>query len=176
MQEMTTEFLRPRSVKVQQETDTKAKITIEPFERGFGHTLGNALRRVLLSSMPGAAIVEADIDGVLHEYTSLEGVQEDIVEILLNLKAVALRMHARDHAELTLFKTGPGPVTAGDIARDHDVEVVNPDHVIANLTSGGSLKMVLTIERGRGYRPAAQRLDLEEHTGTIGLLRLDAHD
>ena len=98
MQEMTTEFLRPRSVKVQQETDTKAKITIEPFERGFGHTLGNALRRVLLSSMPGAAIVEADIDGVLHEYTSMEGVQEDIVEILLNLKAVALRMHARDRA------------------------------------------------------------------------------
>jgi DNA-directed RNA polymerase subunit alpha len=174
MQEMTTEFLRPRSVKVQQDTENKAKITIEPFERGFGHTLGNALRRVLLSSMPGAAIVEADIDGVLHEYTSLEGVQEDIVEILLNLKAVAIRMHARDRAELTLFKTGPGPVTAGDIARDHDVEVVNPDHVIANLTSGGSLKMVLTIERGRGYRPAAQRLDLEEHTGTIGLLRLDA--
>ena len=124
MQEMTTEFLRPRTVKVQQISDTKARVIIEPFERGFGHTLGNALRRVLLSSMPGAAIVETDIDGVLHEYTSLEGVQEDIVEILLNLKAVAIRMHARDRAELTLFKTGPGPVTAGDIARDHDVEVV----------------------------------------------------
>jgi DNA-directed RNA polymerase subunit alpha len=174
MQEMTTEFLRPRSVKVQQSTDTKARIIIEPFERGFGHTLGNALRRVLLSSMPGAAIVEADIDGVLHEYTSLEGVQEDIVEILLNLKAVAIRMHSRNHAELQLFKTGPGPVTAGDIARDHDVEVVNPDLVIANLTSGGSLKMMLTVERGRGYRPAAQRIDLEEETGTIGRLQLDA--
>jgi DNA-directed RNA polymerase subunit alpha len=124
--------------------------------------------------MPGAAIVEADIDGVLHEYTSIEGVQEDIVEILLNLKAVAIRMHARERAELTLFKTGPGPVTAGDIARDHDVEVVNPELVIANLTSGGSLKMTLTVERGRGYRPAAQRLDLEEHAGTIGCLQLDA--
>ena len=95
MQEMTTEFLKPRSVKVQQVTDTKAKIIIEPFERGFGHTLGNALRRVLLSSMPGSAIVEADIDSVLHEYTSLEGVQEDIVEILLNLKAVAIRLSNR---------------------------------------------------------------------------------
>ncbi|MAF83568.1 MAG: DNA-directed RNA polymerase subunit alpha [Chromatiales bacterium] len=174
MQEMTTEFLKPRTVKVQQESETKAKIVIEPFERGFGHTLGNALRRVLLSSMPGAAIVEADIDAVLHEYTSLEGVQEDIVEILLNLKSVAIRMHNRSRDELTLFKTGPGPVTAGDIARDHDIEVVNPDHVIANLTSSGSLKMMLVVERGRGYRPAVQRLDLEETTGTIGSLQLDA--
>jgi DNA-directed RNA polymerase subunit alpha len=174
MQESISEFLKPRSVRVQQESDTRAKIIIEPFERGFGHTLGNALRRVLLSSMPGAAIVETEIDQVLHEYTSLEGVQEDIVEILLNLKDVAIRMNARDRAELTLYKTGPGPVTAGDITRDHDVEVVNPDHVIANLTSNGSLKMVLTVERGRGYRPAAQRLDLEEHTGTIGRLQLDA--
>jgi DNA-directed RNA polymerase subunit alpha len=174
MQDMTTEFLRPRSVRVQSETGTKARVIIEPFERGFGHTLGNALRRVLLSSMPGAAVVEAEIDAVLHEYTSLEGVQEDIVEVLLNLKAVAIRMHARDRAELSLFKTGPGPVTAGDIARDHDVEVVNPDHVIANLTSSGSLKMMLTVERGRGYRPAVQKLNLEEHAGTIGRLQLDA--
>jgi DNA-directed RNA polymerase subunit alpha len=124
--------------------------------------------------MPGAAIVEAEIDGVLHEYTSIEGVQEDIVEILLNLKDVALRMHARDQAELSLYKTGPGPVTAGDIARDHDVEVVNPDLVIANLTSSGSLKMTLTVERGRGYRPATQRLDFEEQSSTIGRLQLDA--
>ena len=174
MQESISEFLKPRSVRVQQDSDTRAKIIIEPFERGFGHTLGNALRRVLLSSMPGAAIVETEIDSVLHEYTSLEGVQEDIVEILLNLKDVSIRMNARDRAELTLYKTGPGPVTAGDITRDHDVEVVNPEHVIANLTSSGSLKMVLTVERGRGYRPAAQRLDLEEHTGTIGRLQLDA--
>ena len=110
MQESSTDFLRPRSVKVQPETPTRARVTIEPFERGFGHTLGNALRRVLLSSMPGAAIVEAQIDGVLHEYTSIEGVQEDVVEILLNLKAVAIRMHSRDRAELTLSKKGPGPL------------------------------------------------------------------
>ena len=113
MQDMTTDFLKPRTVKVDQVSDTKAKVTIEPFERGFGHTLGNALRRVLLSSMPGASIVEVDIDSVLHEYTSIEGVQEDIVEILLNLKAVAIKMHNRSRDELTLFKTGPGPVTAG---------------------------------------------------------------
>jgi DNA-directed RNA polymerase subunit alpha len=175
MQQLTTDFLRPRSVRVQQESATRSRIIIEPFERGFGHTLGNALRRVLLSSMPGAAIVETDIDGVLHEYTSMEGVQEDVVEVLLNLKAVAIRMHARDHAELTLAKKGPGPVTAGDIVTDHDIEVVNPDLVIANLTSAGELKMVLTVERGRGYRPAVQRLNLEEHAGTtIGRLQLDA--
>jgi DNA-directed RNA polymerase subunit alpha len=174
MQESSTDFLRPRSVKVQPETPTRARVTIEPFERGFGHTLGNALRRVLLSSMPGAAIVEAQIDGVLHEYTSIEGVQEDVVEILLNLKAVAIRMHSRDRAELTLSKKGPGPVTAGDIVVDHDIEVVNPGLVIANLTSGGELKMVLTVERGRGYRPATQPEDAEEQGTTIGRLRLDA--
>jgi DNA-directed RNA polymerase subunit alpha len=174
MQESITDFLRPRTVHVQPVNDKQARVIIEPFERGFGHTLGNALRRVLLSSMPGAAIVETEIDGVLHEYTSIEGVQEDVVEVLLNLKAVAIRMHSRDRAELTLYKKGPGPVTAGDIATDHNIEVVNPDLVIANLTSSGELKMVLTVERGRGYRPATQRIDLEEHTGTIGLLQLDA--
>jgi DNA-directed RNA polymerase subunit alpha len=174
MQESISEFLKPRSVRVQPETATRARIIIEPFERGFGHTLGNALRRVLLSSMPGAAIVETEIEGVLHEYTSIEGVQEDVVEILLNLKDVALRMHARDRAELTLAKKGPGPVTAGDIAHDHDVEVVNPDLVIANLTSAGELKMVLTIERGRGYRPATQPQEGDEQAATIGRLRLDA--
>ncbi len=175
MQESITEFLKPRSVRVQPETPTHARIVIEPFERGFGHTLGNALRRVLLSSMPGAAIVEAEIEGVLHEYTTIEGVQEDVVEILLNLKDVALRMHSRDRAELTLSRKGPGPVTAGDIVCDHDIEVVNPDLVIANLTSSGELKMVLIVERGRGYRPATQPEDTEEQGGaTIGRLRLDA--
>ena len=174
MQESITEFLKPRSVRVQSESATRARIIIEPFERGFGHTLGNALRRVLLSSMPGAAIVEAEIEGVLHEYTSIEGVQEDVVEILLNLKDVALRMHARDRAELTLAKKGPGPVKAGDIMRDHDVEVVNPELVIANLTSAGELKMVLTVERGRGYRPAVQPQEEEGQSTQIGRLRLDA--
>lgn len=175
MQPSISEFLKPRNVRVQAEAGNRARIVIEPLERGFGHTLGNALRRVLLSSMPGAAIVEAEIEGVLHEYTSIEGVQEDVVEMLLNLKGVAIRMHTRDRAELTVHRKGPGVVTAGDIAVDHDIEVVNPDHIIANLTSAGELKMLLTVERGRGYRPATLRTEGEEQQGnTIGRLRLDA--
>ena len=168
------EFLKPRTVRVQSHTDNKARVVIEPFERGFGHTLGNALRRVLLSSMPGSAVTEADIDGVLHEYTSIEGVQEDVVEILLNLKDLAISMHTRDRAELILHKRGPGAVTGADISVDHDIEIVNPDLVIANLTSTGELKMSLTVERGRGYRPAIQLVNLEDHTGKIGRLQLDA--
>ncbi|MGH8217873.1 MAG: DNA-directed RNA polymerase subunit alpha, partial [Steroidobacteraceae bacterium] len=174
MQGSIGEFLRPRVVKVQPVAPRQARVVIEPFERGFGHTLGNALRRVLLSSMPGSAITEIEIDGVLHEYTSIEGVQEDVVDILLNLKQVAIRMHTRDSAELRLHKKGPGPVTAGDIQGDHDVEVVNPDLVIANLTKAGELNMVLRVERGRGYRPAAQRAAFEEQTRPIGRLQLDA--
>ena len=174
MQPSINEFLKPRNVRVQAETGNRARIVIEPLERGFGHTLGNALRRVLLSSMPGAAIVEAEIEGVLHEYTSIEGVQEDVVEILLNLKGVAIRMHSRDRVELTLNRKGPGPVTAGDIVTDHDVEVVNPKHVIANITSDTELKMVLTVERGRGYRAAVTQQDPDEQSTGIGRLRLDA--
>jgi DNA-directed RNA polymerase subunit alpha len=160
-------------VKVTPTTPRHAKVTIEPFERGFGHTLGNALRRVLLSSMPGAAITEVEIDGVLHEYTSIEGVQEDVVEIMLNLKLVAVRLNARDSAELRLHKKGPGPVTAGDIQLDHDVEIINPGLVIANLTKAGELNMTLKIERGRGYRPATQA-GTQETSASIGRLQLDA--
>ena len=174
MQESVNEFLKPRVVKVSPIDDLHAKVTIEPFERGYGHTLGNALRRILLSSMPGAAIVEADIEGVLHEYTSIEGVQEDVVDILLNLKKVAVRMHTRDTAELRISKKGPGPVTGADIQLDHDVEIMNPDIVIANLTKDGELNMMLTVERGRGYRPATQHPSFEEQTGPIGRLQLDA--
>jgi len=174
MQDSATEFLKPRGVKVQPLTTHRARVVVEPFERGFGHTLGNALRRVLLSSMPGAAIVEAEIEGVLHEYTSIEGVQEDVVDILLNLKGVAIKMYARTEAELTLAKKGPGPVTAGDIVCDHDIEIVNPDHVIANLTQAGELRAFLKVVRGRGYRPAAQLAVFEEQTRPIGRLQLDA--
>ncbi|MBT8085413.1 MAG: DNA-directed RNA polymerase subunit alpha [Woeseia sp.] len=174
MQGSVNEFLKPRVVKVSPVDNLHAKVTIEPFERGYGHTLGNALRRILLSSMPGAAIVEAEIEGVLHEYTSIEGVQEDVVDILLNLKQVAVQMHNRDHAELRVSKKGPGPVTAADIQLDHDVEVMNPDLLIANLTKVGELNMVLKVERGRGYRPATQRPNFEEQTGPIGRLMLDA--
>jgi len=174
MHSAIAEFLRPRVVKVTPTSPRHARVVIEPFERGFGHTLGNALRRVLLSSMPGCAITEAEIDGVLHEYTSIEGVQEDVVEVLLNLKRVAIRLNARDESELRLVKKGPGPVRAGDIQGDHDVEILNPELVIANLTKAGELSMLLKVERGRGYRPAGQRMAFEEVSRPIGRLLLDA--
>src|ERR1700676_3316207 len=173
MQGSINEFLKPRVVKVQPVSPRHARIVIEPFERGFGHTLGNALRRVLLSSLPGAAVTEVEIDGVLHEYTSIEGVQEDVVDVLLNLKQLAIRMHTRDEAELRLSKRGPGPVRAGDIQGDHDIEIVNSDLIIANLTKAGELNMTLKVERGRGYRPAVAR-GFEEQTRPIGRLQLDA--
>ena len=157
MQGSVSEFLKPRLVGVQAQSDQQARIVLEPLERGFGHTLGNALRRILLSSMPGCAVVEVEIEGVLHEYTTIEGVQEDVVDILLNLKLLAIRMHARDEATLTLVKKGPGAVTAGDIQLDHDVEIINKDLVIAHLNSAGSINMKLKIKRGRGYQPSNQR-------------------
>jgi len=172
MQGSVAEFLKPRLVSVQAVNDKHARVTLEPLERGFGHTLGNALRRILLSSMPGCAVVEAQIEGVLHEYTSLEGVQEDVVEILLNLKGLAIRMHSGDEATLTLRKKGPGPVLARDITLTHDVEIVNPDHVIANLTKAGELNMTLRVKRGRGYQPIAARTNEEERS--IGVMQLDA--
>jgi DNA-directed RNA polymerase subunit alpha len=174
MQGKVNEFLKPRIVDVQTINDRAAKVVLEPLERGFGHTLGNALRRILLSSMPGCAITSVEIEGVLHEYSALEGVQEDVMEILLNLKGVALLMHNREQATLKLSKKGPGPVTAGDITLDHDVEVVNPDYVIANLTKGGELNMSLKVEMGRGYEPATVRAEQEEETHPIGSLQLDA--
>lgn len=168
-----TDFLKPRLVDVQTVNERVAKVTLEPLERGFGHTLGNAMRRILLSSMPGAAVVEVEIEGVLHEYTSVEGVQEDVIDILLNLKNVALRMNNRESTTLTLNKKGQGPVTAGDISVDHDVEIINPDYVIANLTKNGELNMTLIVENGRGYRPA-NRAKSEDEDKTIGRLQLDA--
>ncbi len=168
------EFLKPRIVDVQAITGSHARVTLEPLERGFGHTLGNALRRILLSSMPGAAIVNAEIEGVLHEYSTIEGVQEDVIDILLNLKKVALRMHNRDHATLTLHKMGPGPVTAGDIKLDHDIEVINPDFVIANLNKPVELVMTLKVAKGRGYQPVMRRELEEDESRPIGSLQLDA--
>lgn len=174
MQRSVTEFLRPRDIKVEEVSANHARIVLEPFERGFGHTLGNALRRILLSSMPGCAIVEAEIEGVLHEYSAIEGVQEDIIEILLNLKGVSIRMHGRDDVVLTLNKQGPGVMTAGDIVGDHDIEIVNPDHVIAHLNEGCELKMQLRAMRGRGYEPADVRAERDEESRAIGRLQLDA--
>ena len=172
MQGSLTDFLKPRIVDVQFVNDKRAKVTLEPLERGFGHTLGNALRRILLSSMPGCAVVEAEIEGVLHEYTTVEGVQEDVIDVLLNLKGLAIKLHARDEAMLSLKKKGPGQVFARDITLDHDVELMNPDHVIANLTKEGELSMTLKVERGRGYVPAPQRVGGDNRP--IGHLLLDA--
>ncbi|TDQ36325.1 DNA-directed RNA polymerase subunit alpha [Thiopseudomonas denitrificans] len=174
MQISVNEFLTPRQIKVDTVSPTRAKITLEPLERGFGHTLGNALRRILLSSMPGCAVVEVEIDGVLHEYSAIEGVQEDVIEILLNLKGLAVKMHGRDEATLSLSKKGPGVVTAADIQLDHDVEIVNGDHVIANLADKGSLDMKLRIARGRGYEAADSRFTDEDETRSVGGLQLDA--
>ena len=168
------QLLKPRIVNVREVGGNTAKITIEPLDRGFGHTLGNALRRVLLSSIPGAAITEVEIDGVLHEYTTVEGVQEDVTEVLLNLKGLAIRMHAREESVLTLNKKGPCTVYASDIALDHDVEIVNPDHVIAHLSKQGELNMTMKVEIGRGYQPAAMRTGEEEGDRPIGKLVLDA--
>jgi len=174
MQGSVREFLKPRIVDVQIFSDTSAKVTLEPLEKGFGHTLGAALRRILLSSMPGAAIVEVRIEGVLHEYTAIEGVQEDVIEIMLNLKGVALRINSRSESTLILKKRGPGIVTAGDIQLDHDVEVINPSHVIANITKDIELSMTLKAEVGRGYLPANLRNQTEGDTRAIGQLQLDA--
>ena len=174
MQNSVAEFLTPRHIDVQETSPTRAKITLEPLERGFGHTLGNALRRILLSSMPGCAVVEAEIDGVLHEYSAIEGVQEDVIEILLNLKGLAVKMHGRDQVTLTLSKKGAGAVTAGDIQLDHDVEIVNPDHHIATLSAKGALNMKLVVARGRGYEPADSRESDEDESRSIGRLQLDA--
>jgi DNA-directed RNA polymerase subunit alpha len=174
MQGSVTEFLRPRLVDIETVSTRRAKVTLEPLERGFGHTLGNALRRILLSSMPGCAVTEVEIDGVLHEYSSKEGVQEDIIEILLNLKGLAIKLEGKDEAVLTLTKSGEGPVTAADIQHDGDVEIANPTHVICHLTGDGSISMRIKVEMGRGYVPASARRDAEEEDRAIGRLLVDA--
>src|SRR5690606_26914301 len=140
------QVLRPRGIGVERNSPTRARVVVEPLERGYGHTLGNALRRVLLSSIPGFAITEVEIDGVLHEYTTVEGLQEDVIEVLLNLKDVAIRMHNTDSSVITLQKEGSGTVTAGDIKVDHNVEIVNPEHVICHLTKDSGINMRLKVE------------------------------
>ncbi len=172
--ELVGEMLKPKGLIVDEISPRRARITLEPLERGFGHTLGNGLRRVLLSSIPGSAITEVEMDGVLHEYTAVDGIQEDIVEILLNLKEVAVRMHSREEAVLTLSKDKAGPVTAGDIQLDHDVEVVNPELVICNLTKDVKLHMQMRVTRGVGYQPATVQRFNDEETRSIGRLQLDA--
>ncbi len=176
MQISLSDFLTPQVIRVDETDKRRFKVVLEPLERGFGHTLGNALRRILLSSMPGSAIEEVEITGVLHAFSTIEGVREDVTEILLNLKGVAIILNGRGETVLTLSKRGPGAATAGDISADQDVEIVNPEHVIANLNDNGELDMRLTVRRGRGYSPADSRADAEteEESRPVGRLLLDA--
>jgi DNA-directed RNA polymerase subunit alpha len=172
---MQTTLLKPnKAIQVEPIGGNRARVTLEPFERGYGHTLGNALRRVLLSSMVGHAPTEVTIAGVLHEYSTIDGVQEDVVHIMLNLKGVVFKLHNRDEVTLVLRKEGEGPVTAGDIQTPHDVEIINPEHVIANLAQGGKLDMQIKVEKGRGYVPGTLRRYGDEPTKAIGRIVLDA--
>ena len=166
-------LLKPRIIDVQSLSPVHARVVMEPFERGYGHTLGNALRRILLSSMLGYAPTEVSIDGVLHEYSSIDGVQEDVVDILLNLKGVVFKLHNREEAVLQLSKEGEGVVRAGDIVTSHDVEIINPDHVLAHISAGGKLDMELKVEKNRGYIPGNLR-QLADGGKSIGKLVLDA--
>jgi DNA-directed RNA polymerase subunit alpha len=171
---MQTNLLKPKAIHVEPLGGFRAKATLEPFERGYGHTLGNALRRVLLSSMVGYAPTEVTIAGVLHEYSAIDGVQEDVVHIMLNLKGVVFKLHNRDEVTLVLRKEGEGPVTAADIQTPHDVEIINPEHVVAHLSQGGKLDMQIKVEKGRGYVPGNMRRFGDEPTKAIGRIVLDA--
>ena len=179
MQDIFKNFLTPDQIRIEAMTTAhSSKIILEPLERGFGHTLGNALRRILLSSMPGAAITSVEIENVLHEYSSVEGVREDVVDILLNLKGISIRLTDREEAQVMLDVKGPGVVHADDIQATHGVEIINTDHEIAHLSDGAHLKMLLTITKGRGYQPASKQIvedELAAQAGApIGLLQLDA--
>ncbi len=169
-----TAMLKPRAIEVEASGANAAIVTMEPFERGYGHTLGNALRRFLLSSMVGYAPTEAQIAGVVHEYSTVPGVREDVVDILLNLKGVVFKLHNREEVTLTLRKEGEGLVTAADIELPHDVEIINPDHLIAHLTGEGRLEMQIKVEMGRGYVPGNLRAFRDDHSKTIGRIVMDA--
>ncbi len=173
MQNSIAGLLKPQLVEVVSQTVNHSRIVIEPLERGFGHSLGNALRRVMLSSIPGCAVTEVEIEGVLHEYTTIDGVHEDVIDILLNLKKLAVKLHSKDAVTLNLNKSGPGAVTAGDITIPHDVDIVNPELVIANLTQEGNININLKVERGRGYVPANVRKEVMENI-PVGVLMVDA--
>ena len=171
---MQAQILKPKAIQVEQLALNRARVTLEPFERGYGHTLGNGLRRVLLSSMLGYAPTEVSIAGVLHEFLSIDGVQEDVIGILLNLKGIVFKLNGRDEVTLTLHKESAGVVTAKDIQLPHDVEIINPDHVIATLAQGAKLDMQIKVEKGRGYVPGSVRKHADEQSKGIGRIVLDA--
>jgi DNA-directed RNA polymerase subunit alpha len=174
MQNSVSGLLKPRLVEVVSKAPNYSRIVIEPLERGFGHSLGNALRRVLLSTIPGCTVTDVEIEGVLHEYTTIEGVQEDVIDILLNLKKLAVILHSKDEVELTLTKNGIGAVTAGDITVPHGVEIINPNLIIANLTQSIALHMKIRVRRGKGYEPVSVRKSMPSYNPVMGALQLDA--
>jgi len=173
MQNTIAGLLKPKLVEVVSHDTNHSRIVIEPFEKGFGHSIGNALRRVILSSIPGCAVTQVEIKGVDHEYTTIDGVQEDVIDILLNLKKLAIILHSKDEVDLVLSKKGEGVVKAGDIQLPHDVEIINPDLEIANLTEAGDLNITMKVERNRGYIPASIRKE-QGDSQPVGVLLLDA--
>lgn len=175
MQNSVLDFLKPRLVDIKKFSLTHAKITLEPLERGFGHTLGNALRRILLSSMPGYSVTEVEIEGIFHEYMTKPGIQEDILEILLNLKKLAIKVFGKNEVILYIKKKGIGPVYSSDITKDPSVEIVNPDHIICNITSNSTeINMKIKVSKGRGYVTASSRQKKNNNDRVIGKLLLDA--
>jgi DNA-directed RNA polymerase subunit alpha len=167
------ELIKPTKLDIVPGTDPSRTATViaEPLERGFGLTLGNAMRRILLSSLQGAAVTALQIDGVLHEFSSIPGVREDVTDIVLNMKGLAIRMHVEGPKRMTLKKTGAGEVTAGDIETGADIEIMNPELVLCHLDKGANLSMELTVETGKGYVAASQN---RPEDGPIGLIPIDA--
>jgi len=173
MARAVSEFLRPKIVDVQEKSASRSRVVLEPLERGFGYTLGNSLRRILLSSMPGCSVTDMKIEGVQHEYSTKEGVREDIVDIMLNLKQIAFKLEGRDEVELTINKSGPGLITAADFQLPHDVVIINPEQVIAHMADKVDFNMQVKVARGRGYEPANVRSVERMETG-LGWLQIDA--
>lgn len=172
------DFLKPKILNVETCNDNESTIVLGPFERGFAHTLGHPLRRILLSSVPGAAVTEVEIDGVLHEYSTIDGVQDDVIEILQNIKKLNFVLTTRDTVTLELNKTGAGPVTGSDIKLDHDVELINPHHQITTLSTNGNISLKIKVQRGIGFEQSTvlltDQLSTSEAASQIGVLKLDA--
>ena len=164
------EFEKPNITKIDENKDY-GKFVIEPLERGYGTTLGNSLRRVLLASLPGAAVTSIDIDGVLHEFDTIPGVREDVMQIILNIKGIAVKSYVKDEKTIELDVEGPAEVTAGDILTDSDIEIVNPDHYLFTIGEGSSFKATMTVNSGRGYVPADEN---KRDNAPVGTLAVDS--
>ena len=172
--DMIKDFLTPKEILVEEVDSNNSKIVLEPLERGFGHTLGNALRRIILSSIPGAAVSEAKINGVLHEFGSIDGVKEDVINILLNLKGLSVRLSDQEEVEISVNKSGSGDIKGSDLEIPAGVEIVNPDHVVATLADKGSLEMTAKVTKGRGYVPVDIIALAESEDTEVGSLKIDA--